>query len=250
MNLRFILIGIQLVMMWGLLALPSRAYQLSPEHSGMMHGSEVAQASPEDQAKLEADKRFSEFNHHFAGIFVLLVGLLALLEPHIISRVPTARYLWSAFFFIPGIYLFFFSDPESWPFGGQTLQYVVTQNLQVLQHKIFSLILLGLAVVEYLRASYRLKSWWANWLFPAMAAAGAGLLLVHSPQAHIGGIGESAHLAMQNVEHQHINFAVAGFGVAVTKALTDTKRFHPTLMRYLFSLCLVSLGVLLILYTE
>src|SRR5690242_1304631 len=36
--------------------------------------------SPEELAE---DKRFSEFNHHFAGVFVLLVGLLAMIEPYL-----------------------------------------------------------------------------------------------------------------------------------------------------------------------
>ena len=222
------------------------------------HGTEAERAaaaaasapSPAELAKLEADKRFSEFNHRFAGLFVLLLGLLALIESRLAVRYAFVRYLWALFFFIPGIYLLFLSDPESWPTGNQTLYYVITENMQVLQHKIFSILLLALSVVEYFRVRHRLRSLWAVALFPALAAAGALLLFVHSPQAHAAGMGAAAHLTMQKVEHQHIGFAVVGLGIALTKAATDWGRFHPRWMRNLFAVLMCTLGVLLLLYTE
>src|SRR4051794_34024825 len=135
------------------LATPVFALQSEMDHHHMqsmgMGGMPAAgELSPALQAKLEADKRFSEFNHRFAGVFVILAGLLALSEPLIAKRFQSFGYLWAAFFFMPGVYLFFWSDPESWPVGNQTLWHVITVNHQVLQHKIFSIILLVLGVVE------------------------------------------------------------------------------------------------------
>ena len=207
-------------------------------------------ASRADAAKEEADKRFSEFNHRFAGVFVFLIGIVALLEPYAAKRFGVLRYLWTVCFFVPGLYLAFFSDPESWPIGDQTLYYVVTQNMQVLQHKVFSLLLLALSVVEYLRARNKLRALWTVFLFPAFAGAGAALLLFHSSAAHAGGMDPSAHLAMQKIEGQHVHFAVLGFGIALSKAVADTERFHPQWMRVLFSALMLVLGLLLITYTE
>jgi putative copper resistance protein D len=220
--------------------------------TGDMHKGHAmtAPVARQDPAKLEADKKFSEFNHRFAGIFVLLAGLLAFLEPRLTERARWIRYLWSFLFFLPGIYLLFFSDPESWPLGNQTLHYVITQNMQVLQHKLFSLLLLGLGAVEFFRVRKNLKSPWVAGVFPALAGMGALLLLYHSPQAHAAGMDESAHQAMQAIEHQHIGFAVVGFGIALSKAFSDVGRFHPRLMRYLFAGLMVVLGFLLITYTE
>ena len=158
--------------------------------------------------------------------------------------------MWAVSFFVPGLYLAFFSDPESWPIGNQTLYYVVTQNMQVLQHKVFSLLLLVLSVVEYLRVRNKLRALWTVFLFPAFAGAGAALLLFHSSAAHAAGMGPSAHLAMQKIEGQHVHFAVVGFGIALSKALADTARFHPKWMRILFSALMLILGLLLITYTE
>src|SRR5262252_8133713 len=67
--------------------------------------------------ELLEDKKFSEGNHHIAGFFVLLVGVLAAVEPWISERRRWARYLWSVLFLVPGIYLMIWSDPESWPTG-------------------------------------------------------------------------------------------------------------------------------------
>lgn len=220
------------------------------DHAQMHPHPAPVQAAPPDFAKLEADKRFSEFNHRFAGIFVLLVGLLALLEPRLAERMGWVRYLWSLLFFLPGLYLFIWSDPESWPVGSQTLHHVLTQNTQVLQHKIFSLLLLGLGTVEFIRVRKNLRSVWVAALFPILAAIGALLLFYHSPLSHAGGMNESAHRAMQKVEQQHIGFAIVGFGIALSKAFADRGRFHPRLMRNLFAVLMIVLAVLLLTYTE
>ena len=232
------------------LILPAFSWQHDADEHGASPTVAARQRSATDLANEEADKRFSEFNHRFAGIFVFLVGVVALLQPTLARRFALIRYLWVYLFLIPGIYLLFFSDPESWPIGNQTLYYVVTQNLQVLQHKIFSLLLLSLSAVEYLRVRNKLQALWTAFLFPAFAAAGAALLLYHSPQAHAAGMDASAHLTMQKIEGQHIHFAIVGFGIAISKAIADTGRFQARAMRVLFAALMMVLGVLLITYTE
>ena len=244
----FVLLSFGLLLLMAGLPQFERAFA----QEGHPHGHSAAVAPerpPKDAAELEADKRFSEFNHRFAGIFVLLLGMLGLLEAPLTKRISVVRYLWFTFFFIPGVYLFFWSDPEAWPFGAQSLHHVVTQNPQVLQHKIFSLLLLGLSAVEFLRARGRLQAAWTAFLFPALAGAGALLLLYHSPLAHAG-MGPEAHAAMEKIEHQHLEFALAGFGVAISKAFADSRIFNPRWMRVLFAICMIALGLLLLTYTE
>jgi len=243
---------------WLALALLALSVCVSPgfswQHEAHTQGATSAGVAPQrsaaDLAKEEADKRFSEFNHRFSGIFVFLVGIVALLQPSLARRFGVVRYLWVFLFLIPGIYLLFFSDPESWPIGNQTLYYVVTQNRQVLQHKIFSLLLLALSAVEYFRVRGKLQALWTAFLFPAFAGAGAALLLYHSPQAHAASMDPSAHQAMEKIGGQHIHFAVVGFGIAISKAVADTERFHPRLLRILFAALMMVLGLLLITYTE
>jgi copper resistance protein D len=176
---------------------------------------------------------------------------LTLLAPAISKRAPFFRYLWAAFFLIPGLYLFVYSDPESWPTGNQTLYHVLTVNHQVLQHKIFSLLLLGLGAVEVARVRKNLMSLWAAAAFPVMAAAGALLLLFHAhPMPPGTQMSPVEHLSMLKVEHQHLQFSVVGFGIALSKAAVDISKRENRIARSIFSVLMVALGVLLIRYTE
>lgn len=223
---------------------------LGHDMSAMAGAASGAPVKPRKSAEeLAADKRFSEFNHRFAGIFVLLVGLLAVAEPKLAQRLAWMRYLWSALFFIPGVYLLIWSDPESWPVGNQTLRYVITSNMQVLQHKLFSLLLLALSAVEFVRIRKRLQSAWVSAIFPALAGAGALLLLYHDPNAHAT-LGPTAHADMEAVQHQHLGFAITGFGIALAKGIADVGKFQPRLMRNLFAILMVVLAGLLMTYTE
>jgi hypothetical protein len=208
------------------------------------------QRSDAELAKERADKEFSEFNHRFSGVFVFLVGIVALLQPYVARRFAGIRYLWTVLFFVPGLYLLILSDPESWPTGNQTLYYVVTENMQVLQHKIFSLILLALSAVEFFRVRGKLQALWTAFLFPAFAAAGAALLFFHSPQAHAASMDASAHQAMMGIQDQHVHFGLVGFGIAISKAIADTERFHPRAMQVVFAVLMLFLGLLLMTYTE
>ena len=232
------------------LCVPSpAAAQEMMDHAHMDHGAAPAPSHVKSAAELDADKQFSEFNHRFAGAFVLLVGLLAMFEPHVAKRYAWMRYLWSFLFLAPGVYLILWSDPESWPVGNQTLTYVITQNMQVLQHKIFALILLGLGVVEFVRVRWKPASVWLASIFPVLAGLGALLLLFH-PHASDVGMGPEEHLAMLKIQRQHVGFATTGFGIALSKAFADIGRFHPRLMRNLFAVFMVTLALLLLFYTE
>jgi putative copper resistance protein D len=229
---------------------PARA-QEGHDHSQMQHTTGAPSAPRKSAIELEADKRFSEFNHRFAGVFILLIGLLAVFEPRLAARFGWVRYLWSFLFFAPGVYLLIWSDPESWPTGSQSLAYVVTQNMQVLQHKVFSLILLGLGVVEWVRVRRTVPSVWLSAVFPTLAGLGALLLLFHPHASDVGmAMDAESHRAMLRIQQQHLGFAISGFGIAVSKAVSDVGRFRPRLMRNLFALCMVLLALLLITYSE
>src|SRR6266481_7766619 len=73
------------------------AYSARQDHS--MHeghqGHISAVTTPEDHensAKLLADKKESEFNHHVAGLFVVLAGVFILAQGALINRWPWTKY--------------------------------------------------------------------------------------------------------------------------------------------------------------
>ncbi len=202
-------------------------------------------------AKWLADKQESEFNHHLAGLFVIVAGILILTESHLAKRWPVVRFAWPMCFLAAGLFVLIFSDTEIWPFGPQTPWYAITHNAEDLQHKIFSIILLALGYVEFQRVRGRLKSPWANWFFPLVGAAGAILLLFH---VHSGDM-QAPHAmeSMARIQIQHRWFAATGFGVALSKgvaALTKTPQKWQHFFRTAWPALLIILGILLTRYTE
>lgn len=225
----------------------------SQEHDmGNMPGMNMlAPAAPETQAQVDkrlADKQESEFNHHLAGLFVILAGIFILSESYVARRWPLARYAWPMCFLAAGLFVLIFSDTEIWPFGPQTPWYAITHNGEDLQHKIFSIILLVIGFVELQRARGRLQARWAVWFFPAVGVTGAILLLFHS---HSGDM-QAPHAmeAMEHIQRQHRWFAATGLGVALANGLASTPQKWQQLFKKVWPLPLITLGVLLILYTE
>src|SRR5207253_1044398 len=79
-----------------------------------------------------ADIAWSEYNHNWAGIFVLLTGLLALLSR---SKHFAWAKMWPLIFLGLAVFLFLRSDPENWPLGpnGFWESFAVSD---VLQHRV------------------------------------------------------------------------------------------------------------------
>jgi len=210
-----------------------------------------ATAAPEDPAqaaKRLADKQESEFNHHLAGVLVVLAGILILAQDRLAARWPLVRYAWPVCFLAAGLFLLVFSDTEIWPFGPQTPWYALTHNPEDLQHKIFAVILLAVGCVELQRTRGRLTVRWAAWFFPVVGVAGAILLLFH---VHSGDM-QAPH-AMESMEHiqmQHRWFAATGLGVAVTNGLAETPQKWQQIFRKIWPVLLIVLGALLTQYTE
>jgi hypothetical protein len=215
---------------------------------GMNMNEPTALEDPTQAARRLADKQESEFNHHLAGMFVIFAGIFILGESHLAKRWPVVRYAWPTCFFAAGLFVLVYSDTEMWPFGPQTPWYAITHNAEDLQHKIFSIILLALAYVEFQRARGRLKSPWVAWFFPILGAAGAILLVFH---VH-GGNMQAPHAmeTMERIQRQHRWFASVGLGVALANGLAETPQKWQQVFRKAWPALLIVLGVLLARYTE
>jgi copper resistance protein D len=205
----------------------------------------AAMQTPE---KLAADKRESEFNHHLAGFFVVLAGIFILAEARLSTRWPNVRYAWPVCFLLAGIFVLVFSDTELWPFGPQSWSYGLSQHLEVRQHKSFALILLVVGAIEFLRARGSLKAAWAGWVFPIVAIAGSLILIFHE---HRGGVHGAGHMErMARIQSQHHTYTAAGFGIGLTKGLSEIKTSWQPLFNKLWPSIMIVLGVLLMFYVE
>jgi putative copper resistance protein D len=199
------------------------------------------------QAKLLADKRESEFNHHLAGVLVMLAAVF-ILAGDALRRWPYARFIWPMCFLVAGLFLLVFSDTELWPFGHMSWWYGLTHRAEVLQHKTFAVILLIVAIVEMQRARGYLKAAWADWVFPILAIFGSVVLLFHE---HHTGTHSADHMAiMERIRSQHLGFSLAGCGIGVTKGLSEARVSGGATFAKLWPVLMIVLGVLLLLYRE
>jgi copper resistance protein D len=224
-------------------------------HEGMtgdMPGMDMSSTAPDawmhTPEKLAADKRESEFNHHLAGFFVVLAGIFILAEPRLSVRWPKVRYAWPVCFLLAGIFVLVFSDTELWPFGPQSWFYGLSNHMEVRQHKSFALILLAIGVIEFLRARGSLKAAWAGWVFPVVAITGSLILLYHE---HRGGMHGAGHMErMARIQTQHHTYTAAGFGIGLTKGLSEIKTDWQPVFNKLWPSIMIVLGVMLMFYVE
>jgi putative copper resistance protein D len=138
--------------------------------------STLTQVGMERSAATEvADKMWSEFNHNWAGIFVLVMGLGAMANR---VGVGPARH-WPLLFLVIGAAIILRSDPESWPIGPKGF-FEALEDPEVFQHRVVGLLLFPFGLFEWGVRTGRLKSERAALVFPILCAVGAGLLLVHN----------------------------------------------------------------------
>jgi putative copper resistance protein D len=123
-----------------------------------------------------ADIAWSEYNHNWAGLMVLAIGILALL-----SRSKYFRWakMWPLVFFGLAIFLFLRSDPENWPLGpnGFWESWAVPD---VMQHRLAVLMIIAFGIFQFRVETNRVKSHIAALVFPAVCALGGVVLLTHT----------------------------------------------------------------------
>ena len=240
---------VPIFMVLALCTVPQRVraqdHSMHEGHEGMNMDMPANEPSPE---KMAADKRESEFNHHLAGFFVVLAGIFILAQDRLGARWPNVRYAWPVCFLLAGLFVLVFSDTELWPFGPQSWLFGLSNHAEVRQHKSFAIILLGLGTIEFLRARGTLKAMWAGWVFPVLAIAGSIILLFHDHQGGMHGAGHMERMA--RIQHEHLSYTAAGFGIGVTKGLSELRTGWQGIFAKLWPSIMIILGVLLMFYVE
>jgi putative copper resistance protein D len=186
------------------------------------------------------DIAWSEYNHHISGIFVLLIGLLALLEKT--GRAPWARH-WPLLFVAMAGFLFLRSEAEGWPFGALSLGESL-RDPEYVQHKMFMVLICAFALFEWSVRAGVLTRRWASYVFPLLSAAGGTMLLTHSHS-----IANVKELLL--IEMTHLPIAVLGIWAGWTRWLE--LRLDGTIQRvcgWAWPVLLSLVGTILLLYRE
>ncbi len=159
------------------LALPALQSKLDAEAAHHSAAPQVAfvPGSGDLPPRNAADIAWSEYNHHWSGLFVIAIGILAILNQ---AGLRWARH-WPLLFLGLAAFLFVRSDPETWPLGDIGF-FESFRDVEVLQHRAFVLLLVVFALFEW---RVRVGGWrnrHAALVFPLLTAGGAALLLTHS----------------------------------------------------------------------
>jgi putative copper resistance protein D len=185
------------------------------------------------------DIAWSEYNHHWAGIFVLLIGFLALLGR---AGVRWARH-WPLLFLAMAGFLLIRSDPEVWPLG-QEGWWVAWRDVEVAQHRFFVLLIILFGTFEWSVRTGRLKSKRAAMVFPLLVAVGGAMLLTHSHQ--ISNVKDQ-----MLIELTHTPLALAGVAAGWARWLElRLPGRGGRIAGYVWPACFMLIGVILLWYRE
>jgi putative copper resistance protein D len=188
------------------------------------------------------DSAWSEYNHHWAGVVVLLAGALALASRF--RRLHWARF-WPVSFAGLAAFIVLRADPENWPLGPRPFWGSFFAP-DVVVHRAAALLILAFAAFECAVQAGRLRARWARYAFPLMCAVGAALLLTHTH-----GSADAKEQLLVQMNHS----ALALFGVVAGWArwleLRLPERGHErTMAGYVWPLALMLVGVVLLNYRE
>jgi putative copper resistance protein D len=145
----------------------------SPPIEDLLRTADPLMAPPGERQPVE--RAWSEYNHHWAGVFVLTMGVLALLER---LGLRTARH-WPLVLLGLAAFMFIRNDPRAWPLGPAGFWESMTLP-DVLQHRAFVVIVIAFGVFEWMVRTGRLPSRPWAYVFPVVCAVGGGMLLTHS----------------------------------------------------------------------
>ena len=128
---------------------------------------------------------YSEFNHHMAGVFVLLIGLSELRGGLGVSMLAWSRFLLPLAMLGAGGFLMIWSDHEAWPIGFKSFaDTYFSDDFETLQHKLYAMLLLSVGAIEMLRRTGRVTHMAWGMPLPVFALIGGVMLFLHSHGAH------------------------------------------------------------------
>ncbi len=128
---------------------------------------------------------YSEFNHHLAGLFVLLIGCAELIQSFRLASLLWLRLLLPIAMLSGSLVLLVWSDHEAWPIGSLGfMQTFSGEDPEVLQHKIYGFLLLLVGTIEALRRVGRISGGLWSVPLPLFAIIGGLMLFGHSHGTH------------------------------------------------------------------
>lgn len=213
--------------------------QLVPAPLAKLNASQRSVADPFVETT-QLDRIQSNFNHNVSGLFVVLIGLAALLNAATKSRLTRH---WPLLFIPFGLFLVVFSQPTGWPLGRKGF-FESFLSAEVLQHRAGTLLALVFGLVEWRVQTGNPRTGPWRMVFPLLSFIGGALLLTHT---HSFVPDPSSFL----IEISHDGIAVLAVLAGILSWLE--RRATGTVARVsalLWPVCFVAIGYLLLTYQE
>ena len=189
---------------------------------------------------------FSERNHHVAGLMVLLMGFAEVSHVLRLASLRWARFLLPSAMLLAGLFVMIWSDHEAWPIG--SLSFAETfagEDKEILQHKLYGILALGVGSVELFRRSGRIgHKAWASPL-PLMAIVGGLMLFGHSHGFHPSAEKIAMHHAIMGMMA-----VTAGSSKLVSTWVVPEERSDSTNWEWLWVSLILLIGAQLLIYSE
>jgi copper resistance protein D len=195
---------------------------------------------PVKKPSTPGDIAWSEYNHHWAGLAVLSIGVLAVMSRS--GKFPWSRH-WPLLFLGLAVFLFLRADPENWPLGPNGFWESFVES-EVLQHRIFTLLIVGFAIFEWRVRNRRSTPKWMAYIFPLICAVGGAALLTHSHS--LSNVKEATL-----IELSHIPLAILALFAGWSRWLELRMNVESSsFFSWIWPVCFVLIGVTLLLYRE
>jgi putative copper resistance protein D len=190
------------------------------------------------QSNTPADRAWSEYNHHWAGLVVFAAGILSLLA----SRISWARQ-WPLIFLGLAVFLFLRADAENWPLGPRGF-WESFQVAEVAQHRLFVVLIVALGIFEWAVRTRRIAAQPGGLVFPLVCAVGGALLLTHSHS--LGNVKEEFLAELSHTPLAILAVAAGWSRWLEVRLAQDPKR----ILMWIWPVCFIMIGVLLLNYRE
>ena len=214
----------------------------SPTHHDLIAG-EAGRTAIINQMPSIAATEWSNYNHNIAGIFLTTMSFIAMLSYSRYAFIKVCRF-WSLGFVGLGIFLFFRSDAETWPLGPIGFWESTFNNGEVLQHRIATLLVFTLGVIELTSRLKPTLSKKLPFIFPLLAAFGGLMLLTHS---HVGFQPKSAFLIQVGHTTMGVFSLILACGRWLELKLEGNKQ---VLAGFISVAALFQIGIILMFYRE
>ena len=182
----------------------------------------------------------SESNHHWMGVIVLAMGVLALLART--GKAPWAEY-WPLLLIGIAVFIILQADSECWPMGWKSVGACMIDP-EVFQHRLAAIVCIGFAVFELRVRKRRRENDPMALVFPLMCAAGGAVLLTH--QHAITNVKENLLVELSHVP-MGVLAVFAGWARWLELRLPPENRKIPA---WVWPVCFVLIGAGLLNYRE